>query len=107
MVLLLWDDNMFDFLKSKLRKLKKDDVDKTSNNVEKHSHYKKDVRKYSFIDIYDVCMIFDVDDKSGCIHHIIKKLLVMGKRGHKTRARDLQDIRDSVERLCELYKDEK
>lgn len=87
---------MFGWLKGKLKKVKK------SNGV-KHNHYKKDVSSYDVIDIYDVCEIFEVEDNSGCTHHIIKKLLVMGKRGHKTKERDLQDIKDSVERLCELY----
>lgn len=93
---------MFGWLKGKIDKATK----KVTGKV-KHNHYKKDVTGYDVIDVYDVCNIFEVEDNSGCTHHIIKKLLVMGKRGHKSKARDLQDIKDSVDRLCEIYKDDK
>lgn len=68
----------------------------------KHNHYFKDVSDYKEIDVYALCKIFEIDDPSGCTQHAIKKLLVTGKRGHKDRLRDLQDVVDTVKRLIEL-----
>ena len=72
------------------------------NVLKKHNHYFKDVSDYKEIDVYALCKIFEVDDPSGCTQHAIKKLLVTGKRGHKDRLRDLQDVVDTVKRLIEL-----
>lgn len=70
--------------------------------LKKHNHYFKDVSDYKEIDVYALCKIFEIDDPSGCTQHAIKKLLVTGKRGHKDRLRDLQDVVDTVKRLIEL-----
>lgn len=72
------------------------------NVLKKHHHYFKDVSDYKEIDVYALCKIFEIDDPSGCTQHAIKKLLVTGKRGHKDRLRDLQDVVDTVKRLIEL-----
>lgn len=72
------------------------------NVLKKHNHYFKDVSDYKEIDVYALCKIFEIDDPSGCTQHAIKKLLVTGKRGHKDRLRDLQDVVDTVKRLIEL-----
>lgn len=53
-----------------------------------YPHYRKDVRKVSVLDVYKVCQIFNVQDPSGAIQHIIKKLLVSGVRGAKGQNKD-------------------
>lgn len=79
-----------------------DEFEFLREGVTKHSHYFKDVSDYKEIDVYALCKIFEIDDPSGCTQHAIKKLLVTGKRGHKDRLRDLQDVVDTVKRLIEL-----
>lgn len=52
------------------------------------------------IDVYDVLEAFGVTNPA--LQHAIKKLLMPGKRGHKTRLDDLQEAYDSVGRAIEI-----
>lgn len=68
----------------------------------KHSHYFKDVSKLDVIDVYGVCELFQVNDPSGATHHALKKLLLPGKRGSKSRKKDLQEAVDTLNRRIEM-----
>ena len=68
----------------------------------KHNHYHKDVSKLTSIDVYKVCELFGVDDKSGAIHHAIKKLLCSGYRGVKDKKQDVQEAVDTLNRWIEM-----
>lgn len=73
----------------------------------KHSHYFKDVRHLSEIDVYRVCQLFGVDDPSGAIQHAIKKLLLPGQRGAgKDKRKDIKEAVDSLNRLIELLNED-
>lgn len=74
-----------------------------SEDVErKHSHYFKDVRHLDYIDIYQVCKLFEVDDPSHCTQHSIKKLLMSGKRGAKDKMKDIIEARDTLNRYLQI-----
>lgn len=69
----------------------------------KHSHYFKDVRHLDYIDVYQVCKLFPVDDDSGAITHSIKKLLVAGGRGAgKDMIKDITEARDTLNRYLQI-----
>ena len=78
--------------------------DNKSEDVErKHSHYFKDVRHLDYIDVYQVCKLFPVDDDSGAITHSIKKLLVAGGRGAgKDMIKDITEARDTLNRYLQI-----
>lgn len=69
----------------------------------KHNHY---FRPFPFadIDIYRLLLVYEVTDP--CAQHAIKKLLAMGKRGHKDAAKDVQDVIDTMTRWQELRAEE-
>lgn len=73
--------------------------------IEKHSHYKKPVKGFDFIDPYRVCLLFEVG--GGPIEHAIKKLLVAGKRGAKDKAKDVQEAIDSLVRWQHMQEEDK
>ena len=74
-----------------------------SEDVErKHSHYFKDVRHLDYIDIYQVCKLFEVEDPSHCTQHSIKKLLMSGKRGVKDKMKDIIEARDTLNRYLQI-----
>ena len=79
-------------------------VDTKSDGVErKHSHYFKDVRHLDYIDVYQVCKLFPVDDDSGAITHATKKLLVAGGRGAgKDMIKDITEARDTLNRYLQI-----
>jgi len=52
------------------------------------------------IDVYDVLTAFNVTNPAT--QHAIKRLLMPGERGHKTKAQDLQEALDSIKRAIEL-----
>ncbi len=52
------------------------------------------------VDVYDVIMAWAVTNPA--IQHAIKKLLQPGERGHKTRAQDLKEAMQSLQRAIEL-----
>ena len=80
------------------------DLNNKSGGVErKHSHYFKDVRHLDYIDVYQVCKLFPVDDDSGAITHSIKKLLVAGGRGAgKDMIKDITEARDTLNRYLQI-----
>lgn len=67
-----------------------------------YPHYRKDIRKFSILDIYLLCHLYEVDDKSGVIHHAIKKLLASGKRGSKNANKDKLEVLVTLLRGYEL-----
>ena len=79
-------------------------VDTKSDGVErKHSHYFKDVRHLDYIDVYQVCKLFPIDDDSGAITHARKKLLVAGGRGAgKDMIKDITEARDTLNRYLQI-----
>ena len=79
------------------------ELNNKSEDVErKHSHYFKDVRHLDYIDIYQVCKLFEVDDPSHCTQHSIKKLLMSGKRGAKDKLKDIVEARDTLNRYLQI-----
>lgn len=75
------------------------DVDEAlakSKMAEKHPHYYANVKNLEFIDVYDVIELFGV--KNACLQHVLKKIMVIGNRGHKNHDTDLQDIYDTLDR---------
>lgn len=79
-------------------------VDNKSDGVErKHSHYFKDVRHLDYIDVYQVCKLFPIEDDSGAITHATKKLLVAGGRGAgKDMIKDITEARDTLNRYLQI-----
>ena len=72
-------------------------------NKEKYSAYFKDVSRLDFIDVYQVHNLFNVDDPSGAIQHASKKLLLSGVRtGGKSKADDIREARDTLNRWLEI-----
>lgn len=67
-----------------------------------HGHYYKDISKFDELDVYLLCKIYNIQDETGCIHHALKKLLVLGGRGHKDRKTDLQNAIDTLVRLQQI-----
>ena len=52
------------------------------------------------VDVYDVLMAWGVSNPA--IQHAIKKLLQPGLRGHKSKAQDLKEAMQSLQRAIEL-----
>ena len=76
---------------------------KTEGSERKHSHYFKDVRHLDYIDVYQVCKLFPIDDDSGAITHARKKLLVAGGRGAgKDMIKDITEARDTLNRYLQI-----
>lgn len=69
----------------------------------KHRHYFIDVSKYDEIDIY---RITDLYGCNSITHHIAKKALCAGRRGHKDLERDLHDIIDTAQRGLEMIEED-
>jgi len=70
------------------------------NAERKHSHYHKDVSHLQTIDVYRLFTLYEVTDP--CIQHSIKKLLVAGGRGGKSKAKDVQEAIDTMQRWQEM-----
>ena len=78
-------------------------IDSKPEDVERrHSHYFKDVRHLDYVDIYQVCKLFEVEDPSHCTQHSIKKLLMSGKRGAKDKMKDIIEARDTLNRYLQI-----
>ena len=75
---------------------------KSGDDERKHSHYFKDVRHLDYIDVYQVCKLFEVEDPSHCAQHSIKKLLMSGKRGAKDKMKDIIEARDTLNRYLQI-----
>ena len=98
------DEEYYCFFKEIERVLNtKFELNTKSEDVErKHSHYFKDVRHLDYIDIYQVCKLFEVEDPSHCTQHSIKKLLMSGKRGVKDKMKDIIEARDTLNRYLQI-----
>lgn len=71
----------------------------------KHSHYFKDVRHLTEVDVYRVLALFNVTDQA--IGHAAKKLLVAGGRGAgKDIQKDIQEAIDTLVRWQEMKKED-
>lgn len=68
---------------------------------QKHNHYFRDVSHLTKVDPYRIIELYNVTNP--CLQHILKKALCAGNRGHKDMIRDLEDIRDTIERALEMY----
>lgn len=74
-------------------------------NSRKHSHYFKDVRHLSELDVYRVLALFGVTDQA--LGHAIKKLLVAGGRGAgKDITRDVAEAVDTLQRWQEMREED-
>ncbi len=69
--------------------------------IDKGEKYKKLVYSNS-IDVYDVLVAFDV--RCPATQHAIKKLLMPGARGAKSKLKDLEEAKHSVDRAIEIEK---
>lgn len=75
-----------------------------ATDYDKYPHYFKVVPEgVTHIDVYGVLRLFDV--KSQEIGHAIKKLLVPGVRGTKSKAQDIQEAIDTLERWKQLNRE--
>lgn len=73
-------------------------------NDDKHSHYKRDVSKLDYIDVYRIIDLYQLNDP--CFQHALKKILVPGERGHKDLKKDIQDIIDTMQRKLEMMRED-
>lgn len=74
------------------------------NKKKEHSHYFKDVSKFTTIDVYRVLDLFNVTDPA--IAHAAKKLLVAGGRGAgKDINKDIKEAIDTLVRWQEMQKE--
>lgn len=65
------------------------------------SAYVKNIVKYSKLDIYRICHLYEVGDPG--IQHAIKKLLCAGKRnGGKSLEQDYREAIASIQRAIEM-----
>lgn len=68
-----------------------------TTNYEKYPHYFKPIPKTAtHLDVYAVLQLFGVTDQA--IGHAIKKLLVPGVRGTKSKAQDIKEAIDTLTR---------
>lgn len=68
-----------------------------TTNYEKYPHYFKPIpNSATHLDVYAVLQLFGVTDQA--IGHAIKKLLVPGVRGTKSKAQDVQEAIDTLVR---------
>lgn len=75
-----------------------------TTNYEKYPHYFKRIPEgMTHLDVYAVLQLFGVTDQAT--GHAIKKLLVPGVRGTKSKAQDIQEAIDTLERWKQLNKE--
>lgn len=72
--------------------------------AKKHSHYKKDVSRLEFVDVYRVLQLFDVAHPA--VQHAAKKVLCAGQRGAKDWAKDIQEAIDSLQRALDMQNED-
>lgn len=73
-------------------------------NAEAFSHYYRDVRHISGLDVYRILSLFEVTDPA--IQHAVKKLLCAGLRGAKNREKDYNEAIASVKRAIEMMNED-
>lgn len=77
--------------------------DKKKSMSFRYPKYYKDVSHLTEIDVYGVHSLFNIQDPSGCIQHASKKLLLSGVRtGGKSKFKDIEEARDTLNRWLEL-----
>ena len=67
------------------------------------SKYHRTIRSET-VDVYDVLHAFNVTNPA--IQHAVKKLLMPGSRGHKSKTQDLMEAAASVQRAIEIEEGE-
>lgn len=72
--------------------------------MKKHSHYKKDVSRLEFVDVYRVLDLFQVTHPA--VQHAAKKVLCAGQRGAKDWEKDIQEAIDSLQRALDMAKED-
>lgn len=65
--------------------------------------YDREIVPGVFVDVYDVLYAFGVEDSA--LQHLIKKALAVGKRGHKDKLEDYEDILSSAKRALEQHEE--
>ena len=65
-----------------------------------HSHYYRSVKHLDEVDVYRVLELFGVKDHA--IGHAIKKLLLPGERGAKTREQDVREAITTLNRWLQM-----
>lgn len=75
-------------------------IDGKRHEAQLGNKYLHEIKPGVFVDVYDVLVAWNVANPA--LQHLIKKALQAGKRGHKSREQDLQDIIDSAIRAKEL-----
>jgi len=68
--------------------------------ITKYSHYFKDVRHLTHIDVYRILDLYDV--QRGSVAHALKKLLCAGGRGAKNYTQDIIEARDALNRELQM-----
>lgn len=77
-----------------------------SSLAEKYPQYHKSVQGLDSIDVYTILDLFKVHDHT--LGHAIKKLLLAGVRtGTKSKADDVREARDTLNRWAELQEKKK
>lgn len=71
--------------------------------TENHRHYFIDVSNYKTIDVYRVTELYGCNNMA---HHITKKALCAGNRGHKDLKQDLNDIIATATRWLEMIEED-
>jgi hypothetical protein len=75
----------------------------TSPMAQKYPKYYKDVSELEEADVYMVHHLFQINDPAGCIQHASKKLLLSGVRtGGKSKADDIREARDTLNRWMQI-----
>ena len=65
--------------------------------------YLREIKPGVNVDVYDILRAYQVYDPA--IQHAIKKLLMPGQRGHKSRLTDLKEALEGIEEVIE-YEEE-
>ena len=68
-----------------------------------YSHYYKDVSHLKVIDFYRICELYEITD--SCDQHALKKILAVGKRGHKDVIEDTHNIIDTMKRKLKMIEE--
>lgn len=91
---------LFDLVALREPATDEDDLNDCIGAPEADNKYLHEIKPGVFVDVYDVLMAWNVTNPA--LQHLIKKALQAGRRGHKSREQDLQDIIDSAIRAKEL-----
>ena len=69
---------------------------------QKITPYHREILPKVWVDFYDVADAYNIQDSA--MEHALKKILAIGKRGHKDAAIDRAEIAKSVARSNEKFK---